>query len=546
MSDEHDDSFGDAESPPVPQGPARAEPTGPEGVRIIGAEEARAAIEGGQVKRRLSENEPRFGDVPPRPEPPGGRTVRFPLPDDLVAETDHEIVIDEGEEGPEPFAPTDPVAPHGTPSAEVPEPAPPTVRVVRPAVPPDTEVSGPVELPHWTEPPTGEVPRILPESEPDPDEAILEEDDDENLEAWAALGTAPRFRDSAADWEEEDFGPGGELKDDTMSVGALATPVDDDEEFAREVQARRRATRRTPPTGDDGRSRGARGEAAGPATAAYGRNLPIAIATGVGIALVAIACMFLGPPWVAALATAIVAVAAVEVFEGFRRANHQPATLLALLGSVTLSIAAYNRGTAAYPLVFALVVFFTMLWYLAEVVHARPVANVGITLLGFCYVGFFGSFAALILAMPWQAAARIGQNDGVGIILGLAICAVGSDVVGYFVGSNFGRTRIAPHVSPHKTVEGLAAGWVASVVLALVVVHFFQPWSTSWAATLALGALVGVISPIGDFIESMFKRDLGVKDFGTLLPGHGGVMDRFDGILVCLPAVYFLARAFFG
>jgi len=259
-----------------------------------------------------------------------------------------------------------------------------------------------------------------------------------------------------------------------------------------------------------------------------------------------VACMFLGPAWVAGLATIIVAIAALEMFEGLRRAGNHPATLLALLGSVALVLAAYNRGTAAYPVVLALVVFFTMIWYLAEVVHARPVPAIGSTLLGFCYVGLFGSFAGLLLAMPWQTTPNLGPSDGVGLILGLAICAVGSDVVAYFVGSRFGRTRIAPRISPHKTLEGLAAGWIASLVLAIVVVHLFDPWSTSWAATLALGVVVGVIAPLGDLFESMIKRDLGVKDLGTLLPGHGGVMDRFDGILVCLPAVYFLARIFFG
>jgi phosphatidate cytidylyltransferase len=86
---------------------------------------------------------------------------------------------------------------------------------------------------------------------------------------------------------------------------------------------------------------------------------------------------------------------------------------------------------------------------------------------------------------------------------------------------------------------------VASVLIALVIAMRFQPWG-SFRDALALGVVVAVMAPLGDLVESMIKRDLKIKDFGTILPGHGGIMDRFDAILVCLPAVYFLARALFG
>ncbi|MGH9005230.1 MAG: phosphatidate cytidylyltransferase, partial [Acidimicrobiia bacterium] len=106
-------------------------------------------------------------------------------------------------------------------------------------------------------------------------------------------------------------------------------------------------------------------------------------------------------------------------------------------------------------------------------------------------------------------------------------------------GRRFGR-RPLTRVSPNKTVEGLVAGMIGSVVLAVTVVATITPWDR--LSALALGVVVAVLAPLGDLCESMLKRDLGVKDLGGLLPGHGGVLDRFDAILFCLPAVYYLIR----
>ena len=95
-----------------------------------------------------------------------------------------------------------------------------------------------------------------------------------------------------------------------------------------------------------------------------------------------------------------------------------------------------------------MVLGFTLFWYLAKVVHARPMVNAAVTIFGFAYVGILGGFAGLLLVFP----------DGVGMIIGLVLCAVSYDVVGYFVGSRMGHRPLMPDVSPNKTVEGLAGG----------------------------------------------------------------------------------------
>ncbi len=143
-----------------------------------------------------------------------------------------------------------------------------------------------------------------------------------------------------------------------------------------------------------------------------------------------------------------------------------------------------------------------------------------------------GSFAALILTFP----------NGVGVLIGTILAVAVNDAAALFIGSKFGQRPLAPEVSPGKTVEGVVGGGLAGVVaswLVLGVIGIF-PWGTGSA--IALGLVVAVAAPLGDLCESMLKRDLGVKDMGTLLPGHGGLLDRFDALLFALPAVYYLCR----
>ncbi|MCZ7525214.1 MAG: phosphatidate cytidylyltransferase [Acidimicrobiia bacterium] len=494
-----------------------------EGVRILGADEAQAAVEAGQVGRRKPEGEPRYGDVPPRPDPGVRPAARFPLPDRDASAHPAGATWSASGEGAAP--------PPARPAEEPEEPGEPG--------------SGPVPLPHWTEPPTGEVPRILPEAEPVEDD--LEEVLDEDLDAWASLsGSGPRFRAGAGDWAEGDFS--GELrKDEATALGALADRRDDDQVFDEQVAARRRrgAAPATPSRGPDpARARRpglepevevrSRPAASAPAPA---QDLPTRVVTGLSIAAVALLCLHFGPAATTLLVSVIVGVAAFELFDAVQRQGYRPATVLGLIGAFGLPIAAYHVGLDAFPLVTGLVVVFSLLWYLAGVVRARPVVNVAMTLLVFGYVGVLGGFAGLMLE------ARPG-NDGVGLVLGLAICAVGYDVFGYFVGSQFGKNRLAPNVSPNKTVEGLVGGMVAAVVLGLFVsgVIDLTPWDGRLAHGLYLGLVVAIMAPLGDLCESLLKRDLGIKDLGSILPGHGGVLDRFDAILFCMPGVYYLAR----
>jgi phosphatidate cytidylyltransferase len=384
-------------------------------------------------------------------------------------------------------------------------------------------------LPHWTEPPTGAVP------------AIFADDDDDNngddLDAWATItGSQPRFRAEGSDWADADFADDLGASRDEERLGALSEegPVDEEAEFAEALAARRRRVPRGRPartmtTRPPARSRP---EPEPELVAAPGRDLPAAIITGAAIAVAALICFRLGEAWTAAFVSLIVGLGTLEFANALRHKGFRPATLLALIGGLTFPLAAQHYGTGAFPVYLAIMVVFSMLWFLWEVTPGRPLLGIATTVLSFAYVGGLGGFAGLLLT----------SNDGTGLVLGVAICVVAYDVVGYFVGSQFGHSRIAPSISPNKTIEGTVAGMAAAVMFGWLVVSRIHPWSSGKGAALGLAVAIGAF--LGDLCESMIKRDLGVKDFGSMLPGHGGALDRFDGMLFCLPIAYYVAVGF--
>lgn len=478
-ADDHDD-------------PRPTRPTG-ETVRIIGAEEAATAIESGHAAGRQPDDAPRFGDVPPAPEGPRPG-VRFPLPESADA-------------------------------AELAASTPP-----------------PVEMPHWSEPPTGEVPRILPESE------------DDDLAAWSSFSGGPRWRDTAADWDDSDDDH-LMVDDDELGLGALSAQRTehsdlysfDEPEFepdpepsvvpARDldpepVAAARPAPRVvstrpqrvfdepvTPPRGSGGGGGG-------------GRDLGTALATGLGVGALALILFKMGPGWALLLATTVVTLSLAEAYALLRKATYRPAVLLGLTGCVSLMLASYKQGETALPMVLSVLTVFTFLWFMARVEPVRPTMNILATIGPFMWIGFLGSFAALLLGFP--------NRHGIAFLLGAILCTVANDAGAYFTGSRVGGSKMAPTLSPNKTWEGFIGGLVASVIVGVVVVGSISPWGRMdgfW-----LGLVASVVGPLGDLSESMIKRDLGTKDSGSILPGHGGLLDRFDALLFVLPATYFLVR----
>jgi phosphatidate cytidylyltransferase len=177
----------------------------------------------------------------------------------------------------------------------------------------------------------------------------------------------------------------------------------------------------------------------------------------------------------------------------------------------------------------------SMLWYLLRVESGSAVDGTASTVFVFVWVGVLGAFGALLLA-PGQ----FPERHGVAFFAGAVIAAVLDDVGALVVGRWLGRHPLAPEVSPNKTWEGLLGGSVLAIVGSVFITGHIHPWTTPKAALL--GVVIAVVAPVGDLCESLIKRDLSLKDMGSVLPGHGGMLDRFDALLFALPATYFLVR----
>jgi CDP-diglyceride synthetase len=267
-----------------------------------------------------------------------------------------------------------------------------------------------------------------------------------------------------------------------------------------------------------------------------GGSTGLRVGTGVAVAVVALLAFKVGTVTSVILCLLVVTCAAGEAFAVLRRAGWRPATLLGLVGTVSLMLGAYNKGVAALPLVLVLITAFTLLWYLFGVERGSAVAGTASTLLVVGWVGLLGSFAGLLLCP-----ALFPDRHGIAFLLGAIIATVANDVGALVVGRWIGSRQLAPNVSPNKTWEGLAGGALASILVSTVVVGAIHPWSPANAALL--GVVVAVVAPLGDLCESLLKRDLKLKDMGTVLPGHGGVLDRVDALIFVLPATFYLVRA---
>ena len=283
-------------------------------------------------------------------------------------------------------------------------------------------------------------------------------------------------------------------------------------------------------------SRPGRNGAAGEHHEGGAASIRVRVITGIIAVAVMLIVFKLGTAPALVLCAVVVTFAAGECFGVMRRAGYHPATLLGLVGTVSLMVAAYTKGPSAIPLVLVLIAVFTMLWYLFGIERGSPIAGSASTLFTIGWIALLGSYAALLLSPS-----EFPNRTGIAFLLGAIIATVANDVGALVIGGWIGRHALAPNVSPHKTWEGLLGGAVFSVVISAALVGDIHPWTPAHAAVL--GLVVAVVAPIGDLCESLLKRDFRIKDMGSILPGHGGVLDRIDALLFVLPATYYLVRA---
>ncbi|MEU0834241.1 phosphatidate cytidylyltransferase [Streptomyces sp. NPDC056231] len=266
-----------------------------------------------------------------------------------------------------------------------------------------------------------------------------------------------------------------------------------------------------------------------------GRDLRAAIGVGVGLGAVIVASLFI----VKAVFIGVIAIAVVvglwELTSRLQERKGIKAPLVPLaIGGAAMVVAGYVRGAEGAWVAMALTALAVLVWRMTEPPDGY-LKDVTAGVFAAFYVPFLATFVAMLLS----------ADDGAQRVLTFLLLTVVSDTGAYAVGWRFGKHKLAPRISPGKTREGLFGAVAFAMVAGALCMQFLIDDGTWWQGLL-LGLAVAASATLGDLGESMIKRDLGIKDMGTLLPGHGGIMDRLDSLLPTAPVVWLLLVLFVG
>ncbi|GAA4626537.1 hypothetical protein GCM10023196_035170 [Actinoallomurus vinaceus] len=262
-----------------------------------------------------------------------------------------------------------------------------------------------------------------------------------------------------------------------------------------------------------------------------GRNLPIAVGVGLGLGGLVVASLYTVKEIFLGVVVVFLGVAVWELIRAFgtRGIRIEPVPLLA--GNLAILVCTYVWGTTGLVATFALTVLAILLWRLTGGQEGY-VRDVTASVFTAAYAPFLAGFVVLMLH----------ADDGPNRIITFIAVTIASDIGGFFAGTFLGAHKMAPAISPKKTWEG----FTGSSLTCMAVGGVLLPWLVhgTWWQGVIVGAAAVCSATLGDLIESMVKRDLGIKDMGTLLPEHGGVMDRLDSLLATVPVVWLLFQAF--
>jgi phosphatidate cytidylyltransferase len=260
-------------------------------------------------------------------------------------------------------------------------------------------------------------------------------------------------------------------------------------------------------------------------TSRAGRNLPAAIAVSLLLGGIVIATLIFAPRgWLLILAVAM-PIATHEVVKRLREAGYSIPLIPLLIGGQAMIWLTWPFGPAGALGAYGGTVLVCLIWrLLSQGLDSQPVnylRDVAVTIFLATWIPLFGAFGALLVYPD--------PREGASRVFAFMLAVVFSDVGGYAAGVLFGKHRMVPAISPKKSWEGLAGSLLCGTTAAVLAVTFImhKPW---WVG-VPLGLMLVITATLGDLVESQFKRDLGIKDMGTLLPGHGGLMDRIDGAL---------------
>lgn len=213
---------------------------------------------------------------------------------------------------------------------------------------------------------------------------------------------------------------------------------------------------------------------------------------------------------------------------------YRPNLLVGFLAGIAAVVGAYYWGLQGLLIGLAALMILTFFWSLGGELGAHLVGRMALTGFGVVWVALGFAYVLLIRSL----------NHGMALTIMLLACTMVNDTFAYFVGRAFGRHRMAPRISPKKSVEGAIGGIIGSIVAAAIV-KIYSPW-LGWGPAVLFGLVIGLVGQWGDLFESAVKRDFRVKDSGKILPGHGGILDRFDAVLFAGFVTYWLAIGVLG
>lgn len=276
------------------------------------------------------------------------------------------------------------------------------------------------------------------------------------------------------------------------------------------------------------------------------RLLTAAIALPILIASVIVPWWFPDAVWLfVAIAVLALGAGLFEFFTLTKKLELKADAGLAYLGAAALVVAFIFDAPAKAPelllltLALSLIVVIIAETFRFQKDFSKLLAGLGVTVFGVIYIAFLGGFLI---------ATRVGFENipGLSTKLLLFFFAVifGSDSGAYFAGRAFGKHKLAPAISPGKTIEGLIGGLLAAAVIAAACSWSFFPELNVWFA-IGLGTVMAAVGVLGDLAESAMKRGSGTKDAANILPGHGGLLDRLDSLLLNAPILYYFARLYF-
>jgi phosphatidate cytidylyltransferase len=267
-----------------------------------------------------------------------------------------------------------------------------------------------------------------------------------------------------------------------------------------------------------------------------GRNLPASIGSAVVLlAVIAGSLFFFKTAFILVVATAVV-VAIWELHRGLGAKGIDIPEQPLMAGGVVMIGVAYLWGAPALVTATAVTALVVMLWLLRRGVEGF-VQNASAAVFTLVYVPFLGSFVALMLAEggDWKTTDHL--DDGVKGICAFILVTIASDIGGYVAGVLFGKHPMAPVISPKKSWEGFAGSAIACVGAGIGLVAWLDG---DWWIGIVLGLIGVVMATLGDLVESVMKRDLGIKDMSQIIPGHGGLMDRLDSLLATIAPIWLL------